>query len=132
MPRYLHFCKICKENKHIVRPMSECKIPVLCIVCGTVLDRVFTAPRIIFSTDTDFMGLIARSMDGQDKRAVQDRYTQMNDAESDNIVDEKPLVSMDQILRSGIVQAAESGREAVENWRKDHVKPELEGIYEEA
>jgi hypothetical protein len=78
------------------------------------------------------LSAIARSTDGQDKRAIKERYMEMNGQEADNLVDEKPVVSMDQILRSGIVQAAESGREAVDNWRKDHVRPELEGVYEEA
>lgn len=136
MPRYLHQCKNCKERRHILRPMSECTQPVFCPECGSILDRIFTPPQInvsqVVSSENDVFGVIARSMDGQDKRAIQDRYMQMNDAESDNLVDEKPVVSMDEILRSGIVQAAESGKEAVEKWRQDWVKPELEGIYEEA
>jgi hypothetical protein len=120
----------------VVLSMADCAKPLSCWKCGEKLNRIFTPPQINVSqtstSEDDVLSAIARSTDGQDKRAIKERYMEMNGQEADNLVDEKPVVSMDQILRSGIVQAAESGREAVDNWRKDHVRPELEGVYEEA
>jgi putative FmdB family regulatory protein len=135
MPRYLFHCETCKCQLHILRNMDEASEIAFCPKCDNPVERIYTAPRFIIpqsdSAENDILGIIARSQSADDKRAVQDRYAQQNDAESDNLVDEKSIVSMDQILSSGIVEAAQSGRHAVENWRKDWVKPELEGIADE-
>lgn len=112
--------------------MSEASEPAICPSCSTLLNRVFTTPSFIIpqadDPENDVLGIIARSTSESDKRAIQDRYAAQNDPESDNLVDEKPVVSMDTILQSGIVEAAQSGRHAVEKWRQDWVRPELEGI----
>ena len=132
MPRYLFRDKCGKH--HIYRPMSEGGEPAFCPVCGDLLERIFTTPRFIIpqadASDNDVLGIIARSTSEKDKRAIQEKYVGMNDPESDNLVDEKPTVSMETILTSGIVEAAQSGRHAVDAWRKDWVRPEMEGIAE--
>lgn len=79
-------------------------------------------------TENDVLGIIARSTSEKDKRAVQEKYMSTNDPESEDLVDEKVPVSMETILTSGIVEAAQSGKHAVDAWRKDWVRPELEGI----
>jgi len=136
MPRYLFDCIGCKRRKQIVRPMTEGADPAFCPDCGTLLDRIFTVPRIMIpehtSAENDIFGIIARSTSDKDKKAVQEKYAQQNDEESDSIIGEAPIVSMDTILRSGIVEAAKSGIEAVNRWRENWVRPELEGIADEA
>jgi len=130
MPQYL-FRDKCGE-RHIYRPMSEGGEPAFCPVCGNMLERIFTVPQVLVpqsdASENDVLGIIARSSSEKDKLAIQEKYAAQNDPESDNLVDEKPIVSMDTILQSGIVEAAQSGRHAVEKWREDWVRPELEGI----
>ena len=132
MPRYLFQCPKCTRNTHLYRPMAEAADPAFCPTCGDNLERVFTIPRFHIpqsdSAENDVLGIIARSTSSKDKQAIQERYMQQNDPESDNLVDEVVPVSMDTILKSGIVQAAQSGKEAVQRWREDWVRPELEGI----
>lgn len=115
--------------------MDEASELAFCQTCDNPVERIYTTPRFIIpqsdSAENDILGIIARSGAADDKRAIQDRYAAQNDAESDDLIDEKSIVSMDTILSSGIVEAAQSGRHAVEAWRKDWVKPELEGIASE-
>jgi hypothetical protein len=112
--------------------MLEGGDPAFCPACGSLLERIFTPPRIIIpqsaDPENDVLGIIARSSSEQDKRAIQEKYIEQNDPESSDLVDEKPAVSMDTILSSGIVEAARSGKGAVDAWRQDWVRPELEGI----
>lgn len=130
MARYL-FRDECGTH-YIYRPMSEGGEPAFCPKCGSLLERIFTAPRVIIPqagmAENDVLGIIARSSSESDKRAVQERYAASNDAESDDLIGETPVVSMEEILQSGIVEAAQSGKHAVEAWRQDWVRPELEGI----
>lgn len=132
MPSYLFNCRKCGKRT-IYRPMSEGGDPAFC-PCGQMMERIYTVPRFIIpqadADENDILGVIARSTSEKDKLAIQEKYVSQNDHESDNLVDEKPVVSMDTILSSGIVQAAQSGKHAVEQWRQDWVRPELEGIAE--
>ncbi len=115
-----------------MRPINRAVDLAFCPVCGRLLERIFTVPQVVIpqssSAENDILGIIARSSSESDKRAIQEKYINQNDPESDNLVDEKPVVSMEEILSSGIVQAAQTGRHAVDKWRKDWVRPELEGI----
>lgn len=112
--------------------MSEAADLAFCPVCGSLLNRIFTTPRFIIpqadASENDILGIIARSSSESDKRAIQEKYVSQNDPESDDLVDEKVPVSMETILQSGIVEAAQSGKHAVDAWRRDWVRPETEGI----
>jgi putative FmdB family regulatory protein len=46
MPVYPFKCPMCGDYKEVVRPVSDCAAPEMCLKCDATMERQYTAPMI--------------------------------------------------------------------------------------
>jgi len=125
---YLFRCEDCKRTGEVARDVEERNSPESCL-CGGKMRRTFTAPHFTANRQCDRIENRLYQGDREDVRKQQ----KADDAKYEKLtanwdVSKPKTKTMDDILSSGIVQAARSSKEAVMQWREEHIPKDAEPV----
>jgi hypothetical protein len=127
MPKYTYRCQSCQKSFLRYKRYDNIEVPEFCTFHQTKMDRLFTASfQIIGCREGDkpenqLYNILTKGGGMTDQLAMYKKDRTRMESDLDALPPEQKEFTTQDILNTGIVQAAQSGNEGIANWRKEHI-----------
>lgn len=143
MPKYTYRCELCKREYLRYKRIENIEEPEYCFhsdhigdvfnelhaPSGFPMTRLFHASfqiianREVDKRENDLYGILTKGGDQSDRM----KLIRQDAAQMEQQMDAMPAPEKDfgteEILNTGLLQAAQSGQQGIENWRRENIPP---------
>lgn len=131
MPKFKYECPVCQKVFLRYKRIVNFDVPEFCVHFGTPVEmkRLFTASfqiianREVDKPENDLYGILTRGGDQSDRMKLIRQDAAQMEKDMDAMPAPQKEFTTEDILDTGIIEAAQSGQEGLANWRRSNIPP---------
>lgn len=138
MPKYRYFCDVCGKEYLRYKRFQNLDQPEYCAHKLGVDDRMkppkpmrrlfhasfqIIANREVDKPENDLYGILTKGGDQSDRMKLIRQDAAQMEKQMDAMPAPQQEFGTEEILQTGLLQAAQSGQQGIDNWRREHIPP---------